>query len=134
MRKLVLIAAAAAASAGIAIPVASGHATKTVVAVKLKEFKVLPSTKSAKVGTVAFAIKNAGALAHEFVVVKTNLPPGKLPVKSDRVTLKPLRKVGPFQPGKGGTLTVPLKAGRYVLFCNVAGHYKAGQYVGFTVK
>jgi len=134
MRKLALIAATAAAAAVVAIPAASGHATKTVVAVKLKEFKVLPSTKSVRAGTVAFAIKNAGKLEHEFVVVKTNLPPGKLPVKNNRVTLKPLRKVGPFNPGKGGTLTVPLKAGRYVLFCNVTGHYGFGQYVGFVVK
>jgi len=134
MRKLALLTALAATAAVLAIPVAFGHATKTVVAVKLKEFKVLPSTKVAKAGAVAFAIKNTGKLAHEFVVVKTSLPPGKLPVKNSRVTLKPLRKVGPFNPGTGGSLTVPLKPGRYVLFCNVAGHYSAGQYVGFVVK
>lgn len=134
MRKLVLITVVAAVAAGLAIPGAFGRSDKTVVSVKLKEFKVLPTPTSAKAGPVAFKVKNVGALAHEFVIVKTNLPVGKLPVKADKVTLKPLGKIGPFQTGKGGALALSLKAGKYVLFCNVAGHYQAGQRVGFVVK
>jgi uncharacterized cupredoxin-like copper-binding protein len=135
MRKLVLIGVMAAVAAALAIPAAFGRSDKTIVAVKLKEFKVLPAPISAKAGPVAFKVKNVGALAHEFVIVKTNLPPGKLPVKANRVTLKPLGKIGPFQPGKGGALVLSLKAGKYVLYCNVAGHYKpGGQYAAFVVK
>jgi uncharacterized cupredoxin-like copper-binding protein len=134
MRKLPLVTAVAAVVCGLAIPVAFGRSSKTVVAVKLKEFAVLPSASSAKAGSVAFKIKNTGGLAHEFLIVKWSRPPTRLPVKANRVTLKPLGKVGPFQPGKGGGLTLPLKAGKYVLYCNIAGHYQAGQWARFVVK
>ena len=36
--------------------------------------------------------------------------------------------------GKAAGLTLTLKAGKYVLLCNVAGHYQAGQRIGFVVK
>ncbi len=34
----------------------------------------------------------------------------------------------------GPTILLPkLKPGNYVLFCNVSGHYAAGQHIPFTV-
>jgi uncharacterized cupredoxin-like copper-binding protein len=36
-------------------------------------------------------------------------------------------------PGKTRSTTLTLKAGKYVLFCNEAGHFKAGMYGAFTV-
>jgi uncharacterized cupredoxin-like copper-binding protein len=132
MRKLVVLAAAASAATAVAVPLAL--AAGTTVNVTEKEFKITPSATSAKGGKVTFKIKNKGALDHTFDVYRTSLPVAKLPVKQDRVTLKPLATSGPFKPGKGGTLTVTLKPGKYVLLCNVAGHYKAGQRIAFTVK
>ncbi len=35
--------------------------------------------------------------------------------------------------GQTGQMTVQLKPGNYVLFCNVSGHYAAGQHIPFTV-
>ena len=133
IRKLVLLAAMLVAVAGVAIPSALGHTAKTAVAVKLKEFSVTASPASAKAGPVVFNVKNTGKLAHELDVVKTSLPVAKLPVKASRVTLKPLGKVS-VQPGKSAALGFGLKPGKYVLYCNVSGHYAAGQRVGFTVK
>ncbi len=132
MRKLLLLVATAAAVPAVAAPFA--FASTASVGITLKEFKVIPTVASTKAGKVTFKIKNKGALAHEFVVVKTSLPAAKLPVKGDRVTLKPLAKAGPFNPGAGKSLSLTLKSGKYVLFCNIAGHYKAGQRVAFTVR
>lgn len=134
MRKATPLVVAGLAAAAAGIPVALGASAKTVVPVKLKEFKVLPAKTSVKAGVVSFSAKNVGKLAHELEVVKTNLSASKLPVKNSRVTLKPLGKVGPFKPGSGKTLTLTLKPGKYVLLCNVPGHYLAGQRVAFTVK
>jgi uncharacterized cupredoxin-like copper-binding protein len=134
MRKLVILAAAGAAAVGIAVPLALASASASTVKVTEKEFKITPSASSAPAGKVTFKIKNAGALDHTFDVIKTSLPASKLPVKKDRVTLKPLATSGPFKPGKTGTLSLTLKAGKYVLICNVSGHYKAGQRIAFTVK
>ena len=134
MRKLVLLGAAAALAVAFIVPLALASTSGATVSVTEKEFKVTPSVTSVKAGTVTFKIKNKGALDHTFVVVKTSLAASKLPVKSDRVTLKPLKEAGPFKPGKGGTLTVTLKPGKFVLYCNVKAHYSAGQRVAFTVK
>jgi uncharacterized cupredoxin-like copper-binding protein len=38
-----------------------------------------------------------------------------------------------MHPGKTHSTTVPLKACKYVLFCNEAGHFKAGMLATFTV-
>lgn len=134
MRKLVLLAAAGAVAVGIAVPLALASASASTVKITEKEFKITPSPASVAAGKVTFKIKNAGALDHTFDVVKTSLSASKLPVKNDRVTLKPLATSGPFKPGKSGTLSLTLKPGKYVLLCNVAGHYKAGQRIAFTVK
>ena len=83
-------------------------------------------------------MSNDGKLEHEFVVIKTNLAPGKLPLKGDEAK----EDVGPspgeippsVKPGKTKTLEVTLKPGKYVLICNLPGHYKAGQYTGLNVK
>jgi uncharacterized cupredoxin-like copper-binding protein len=136
MRKLVLLGAAAAVTVAVAVsvPLALASTSGATVTVSEKEFKMSPSVTSVKAGTVTFKIKNKGALDHTFVIVKTSLPASKLPLKNDRVTLKPLKDVGPFKPGKGGTLTLTLKPGKFVLYCNIKAHYKAGQRIAFTVK
>lgn len=110
--------------------------TATAVKVTLKEFSVATSPKLAKRGKVTFAVHNAGKLAHSFVVVRTKLAPGKLPMKGKTVNLSKLNVIGKIKsikPGKSSTLSSALQTGKYVLFCNLPSHYKAGQYKGFTV-
>jgi uncharacterized cupredoxin-like copper-binding protein len=106
------------------------------VGVTLKEFKVL-APASSKAGKVTFVVANKGTLKHEFVVVKTKLAPGKLPLKGAVVDLKKLAVAGrltPLKPGTTKRLTLTLKTGKYVLFCNLPAHYKAGQFKGFRIS
>jgi uncharacterized cupredoxin-like copper-binding protein len=133
MRKLALAVIPAAVAVAAASPALASPSASSINVTE-KEFKMTPSATSAKAGQVTFKVVNKGALDHTLEIVKTSLAASKLPVKSEKVTLKPLGKAGPFKPGKSGTLKITLKAGKYVLFCNIAGHYKAGQYVAFTVK
>ena len=117
--------AASAGSAGLA----------ATVKVSLVEFKVLPSPAKATHGAVRFVATNKGGLDHQFVVLKTNLPPAKLPVKSSKaVEVGKVASIRVVKPGKSVTLTLTLKAGKYVLLCNVPGHYQAGQRAAFTVS
>lgn len=129
-----MVAAAAMLVVAVAVPAAWAVTTKTVVKVTLKEFKVLPTPTSARPGAVAFSVRNAGKLEHELVVLKTNLAPGKLPVKGAKAV--EVGRVGKVvvKPGRAGGLTVTLKAGKYVLLCNFPGHYQAGQRIGFVVR
>jgi uncharacterized cupredoxin-like copper-binding protein len=134
MRKLIASGAAvvvlAAGGVGAALAMQSAATTK----VTEKEFKVTPVPAKVKAGKVTFSVKNVGHLEHEFIVVKTSKPASKLPVKG--ATAVVTGKVGALthvKPGSTKTLTLALKAGHYVLLCNLPGHYKAGQYANFTV-
>lgn len=133
MKKIITAGVAVAVAAAIAVPL-SLAAGGQKVGVTMKEFTLTPAPKSVKAGKVTFAVKNLGALEHELIVIKTNIAAGKLPMKGDRASEK--GRVGEVEvkPKKSGTLTVSLKAGKYVLICNVRGHYKAGQFSAFTVK
>lgn len=116
------------------VPLAVAMQSKSAVKVSEKEFKLTPVPTSAKAGAVIFAVKNAGALTHDFVVLKTNLAPNKLPVKGSKaVEVGRVGKLPAFKPGATKTLTLILKPGKYVLICNVAGHYKFGMRAGFKV-
>ena len=115
---------------------ASAARSAAAVSVKLKEFTLVPTPKTAKAGKVTFVARNTGKVEHELVVIKTNVPPGKLPVNAkSRVSEKgSVGEVGEIGPGQVKQRTLTLARGRYVLLCNLPGHYKAGQYSGFTVQ
>lgn len=119
----------------IATGVASSSTGASTVKVTLKEFKLQPSPKTVKAGPVTFAVQNVGSIVHEMVVIKTDAAPGTLPVKADRVSEKgAIGEVPDVASGKSKKVTLNLKAGRYVLLCNLKGHYKLGQWSAFTVK
>jgi len=44
-----------------------------------------------------------------------------------------LGEIADLAPGKSGKLTLTLKSGTYVLFCNEPGHYQDGMFTRLTV-
>ena len=44
-----------------------------------------------------------------------------------------VRELGDLEPGNSGTLTLDLKPGKYLLFCNLPGHFASGMYHVLTV-
>jgi uncharacterized cupredoxin-like copper-binding protein len=136
-----------------------------VVTVELGEsggtYFVKPDQKTVAAGTVTFTVTNVGKLYHEFIVYTNTdgVAAGDLPIneEEDEADLVEEDIVGeaayatpPIVPpdkkpgdadhrirseGWGAELTVDLKAGEYILLCNLAGHYtKAKQYTAFTVE
>jgi len=93
-----------------------------------------------KAGVVTFKVTNDSKdTIHEMIVMYLADPSKPLPyidaekrVDEDKAGDK--GEVSELDPGKSGTLTVPLKAGKYLLICNVPGHYAAGMWTEFTVK
>ena len=76
-------------------------------------------------------------MVHEMVVAPAD-PPKPLPydkadqeVKEDAAT--PIGEVSELDPGTSGKVELDLKPGRYVLFCNVPGHYMLGMWTELTV-
>jgi uncharacterized cupredoxin-like copper-binding protein len=136
VKKLVLVPALVLAGVGLAQ--AATHAA-SVKATEV-EFHIKLSAPSGKAGKITFTVKNAGHLAHEFLVLKSNLAAGKLPLTGTTVNVAKAGKLiggitgAGLKAGASKTITLSLPAGRYVLFCNLPAHYKSGQYATFTVK
>jgi uncharacterized cupredoxin-like copper-binding protein len=131
----------AAPSAAPASAAAPGSAAAGAITAKLSEFKIELSATSAKAGSVTLQTTNAGAVVHEFVVLKTDLAADKLPVdasagevKEDDPSLTLVDEIEDIAVGSSPSLTVDLPAGHYVVICNVSGHYTGGMRVDFTTQ
>jgi uncharacterized cupredoxin-like copper-binding protein len=86
-------------------------------------------------GKVTFTVSDKGDMQHELVVIKTSKSASKLPVSGNRASDKgAVGEVEDIAGGKSKKLTLNLKAGHYVLICNLPGHYKGGMRSDFTVK
>ncbi len=118
----------------------------TTVQVTLQEWSVVPATTSAPAGAVTFQVTNNGPEdIHEFVVLKTDLDPGALPVDSDGAVTEEGAgiviegEIEDIPVGQTQTLPVTLQAGKYVLLCNIysesekEAHYKMGMRTAFEV-
>jgi uncharacterized cupredoxin-like copper-binding protein len=107
------------------------------VTARLSEYAVKVGRSSVPSGRITFKVHNKGDVLHELVVVQTNARHDALPRKGDTVKeggpLKVVDEVEDLKPGKSASLTVRLKPGRYVLLCNLAGHYVAGMHAAFRV-
>jgi uncharacterized cupredoxin-like copper-binding protein len=107
---------------------------ESTVAVDLKEFSITPRTPSAPAGELTFNAKNVGKTLHELVVIKTDKAPGDLPVTNGEADeTGDLGEAEDIDPGTTKSVTLVLQPGKYVLICNVPGHYQSGMHTGFTV-
>jgi uncharacterized cupredoxin-like copper-binding protein len=155
---LVVLAFGAAAcgdengSGGATTGESTAQAQDNVVKVELgdkgKEYFITVDKATVPAGTTTFQIDNVGTIHHEMAIFKTDLPADKLPltdegkvdeekagVLAEAVYAKPLRgdEDHRIRDGRGVDFTIDLQPGKYVLLCNLAGHYQAGQFVAFTV-
>jgi len=102
----------------------------------LRDFRIALESANATAVSTTFDIANDGPSTHEFVVLRTDVAPDALPVDGDVINednIDLVDEVEDVAPGTLTHLTVDLTPGRYVLVCNIAGHYSAGMHVGFTV-
>ncbi|WP_313531008.1 sulfocyanin-like copper-binding protein [Shinella sp.] len=92
-----------------------------------------------KAGDIVFAVHNdAVSEAHEMVLVRLKTPDEEVAVvaakhRVDEKALKSLGEVSDLKPGADGMLKAKLKAGTYLLLCNIKGHYEAGMHAKLTV-
>lgn len=121
------LGAAAAAPGGVQAP--------AKVSVVLKEWKLIPSSTRVSAGKVTFQVKNVGAIEHEFVVLRTDSHHHLLKVKGGEAVETGLKgEIPKIVPGQVRSLTLSLKPGKYVLICNLLGHYRAGQFAALRVS
>ena len=95
---------------------------------------------------MTFRVTNKGPEdIHEFVVLKTDLGPGALPVDADGAVtetgagIEVIGEIEDIPVGQTQDLTVTLVTGKYVLLCNIydatekEAHYTMGMRIAFEV-
>jgi uncharacterized cupredoxin-like copper-binding protein len=107
-----------------------GAGTATQVTAQLGDYYVHSSRSSVPAGQVTFVAQNVGQLTHELMIERMPIKMDA-PGQPDEAAAQGM--VNDMAPGQSGQMTVSLKPGRYMLFCNVPGHYAQGQRAMFTV-
>lgn len=105
--------------------------------VDINDFKITTDHPFVTAGRIVFGIRNHAPMLHELKVIKTDLPPDQLPVDGATAKAKEDGKVGELlniAAGASRKLVLDLAPGKYVLLCNVAGHYQLGMRVGLEVR
>jgi uncharacterized cupredoxin-like copper-binding protein len=113
----------------------------TLADVQLDDFRVLQDTAVLPAGDVSFRIRNEGPTTHELIVVRSDLPPDKLPLQKDGLTvdeegegIKFIDEAEGLDIDDRQTMVLNLTPGHYVLYCNLEGHYLGGMYAALTVR
>lgn len=105
------------------------------VSVHMQDYRVILSVATVKAGTVRFGIKNEGGMEHSFELIKTDLPFDQLPTADAKAKEDGLiKQVKSLPVGKVSAVSADLVAGKYVIICNVAGHYQLGMRAALTVQ
>jgi len=118
---------------------ASGGAPRSasVAAVTERDFHIAAPTRL-HAGVVELRVHNEGPDEHELIVAPMN--GSGLPIRKDGLTVEEeaiaASEPGSLEPGSPGsvrTLTLDLKPGRYMFFCNMEGHYLGGMHAEVVV-
>ena len=133
------VAATPAPTASPAATTAAAPAGGAVVEVSLTEFSLTPAVDAAAAaGGITFQVSNVGVVPHEFVVIRSDAAPDALPQAAGVVDESQVEVMGRIDqwPGEGETreATFSLTPGRYLLICNLVGHYQLGTTAAFTVE
>ena len=116
-------------------PPADTATSGAVVSVALAEWKLVPSQATVRPGRVTFVVRNDGSIVHELVVLRSDRHHHSLKVQGGKaVEAGRLGRIPQVPSGVSRRLTLKLPAGRYVLLCNLLGHYQAGQFAALRVR
>jgi len=105
------------------------------VSVALIEWKLLPAQINVRAGRVTFLVRNDGTMDHEFLVLHSDRHHHSLKVKGGKaVETGRLGEIPRIPSGTSRRITLKLPPGRYVMLCNMLGHYQAGQYAALRAR
>jgi len=134
-----LLAVAGCSSGGVAGATSVAATAKSADA-SLSEFKIALDNSNLAAGSVTFTVANKGTIAHEFVVLKTDLSPDAIPSNGEggieeegNEKIEVIDEAEDIAPGVTTSLTVDLKPGRYLVMCNVPGHFIGGMHASVQV-
>ncbi len=125
------------AVAAVACADSGGGPTAASVDVVVRDYEVDAPARIDAGPQRRLVVHNEGPTVHELVLIRTEVAPGQLPLGTDGVTadeerLAPIAANEYIGVDEDGPLVADLDPGRYVLFCNLPGHYQAGMRAGFV--
>jgi uncharacterized cupredoxin-like copper-binding protein len=110
----------------------------TEIRVTERDFHI-SAPKTVLHGDLLLTVTNKGPDDHELTVVRASST--RLPLRTDGLTIneEALQSIvepvlEPGAPGSVRELRLHLRAGRYVLFCNMAGHFRGGMRTDLVVR
>lgn len=121
----------------------TGGGAGATLTIKMGDFYFSPKNATAKAGLTTIEAPNEGAMEHELVLFKTNMNPAKLPTEAngdvdeekldESEAAEEMGEIPDVEPGETKSEQFNLTPGKYVMFCNIPGHYKQGMYGTLTV-
>jgi len=148
-RRDLLRYSAAAGLASIVLPAVAGcggdddsgtsTAKATTVQATLTDTSITLTPSTVSAGSVTFNVTNSGKVEHEFVTIKTDTAEDALPMDSnndeaDEAAAGPSPgEIEQVEPGATKSGTFDLTTGKYVIICNITGHYKMGMHTTLVV-
>jgi len=120
---------------------ASSAATGTRVDVTMRDFHITVSRGSVPAGPVVLRVTNDGPSTHEINVDRSQYASGDLPLQHDGLTanedatgLHRIDSIEQLNIHETRDLVLDLQSGRYVLWCNLEGHYLGGMHATLDVR
>lgn len=126
---------AVVASACSAAPADTGETPALYL--ELSDYKITTDHPAVPAGRIVFGIRNHASMVHELKIIKTDQAADALPIDQAAAKAKEDGKVAELLNISGGAsrkLVADLGPGKYVIICNVAGHYQLGMRVGLEVQ
>ena len=109
------------------------------VAVTILDFKLVATSHAVPAGSLRLTLQNRGPSTHELVVIRTDRPADSLPLLPDGLTvdedassIRVVDEDSDIPIGATAVLDLRLARGRYVLFCNLSGHYLGGMHLSLV--
>ena len=111
--------------------------------VVLDEYSVVTDLDALPEGPIKFDIKNDGAVKHELLIVRSDIPGAELPTKDngsfddDAGGVDVQREIEDIEAGDKTSRSYELDPGNYVLLCNIVdgetSHYALGMWTQLTI-
>jgi uncharacterized cupredoxin-like copper-binding protein len=115
----------------------SESADGPTVAIVERDFEI-KAPKRIPSGPVLLEVENQGPIAHELAVVRdiggdVRLGPNGLTIDEEWMEPREVDELEPEDPGLR-TMQLNLRPGRYLLLCNMTGHYLGGMHTEVLVR
>lgn len=108
----------------------ASQSASSTVQVQLGEMYVKPSASTVPAGKVKFVARNVGSVEHELMIERMPIRMDAPGMPTEDAAMGMIDEMGSMDRGE---MTLRLTPGKYELFCNVPGHYAAGQRTTLTV-